>query len=208
MWRIQTKHRKMQRITEVWILSASYRDKCSGWILIGPSVTCAVMHTEQGQPGKPASPESPAVPRHTCKPPRCQCSRLPPLPGRSNAVLSTLCTRGFSSGQCIVNSFPSVLLQWIALVKRFAPGAHPLPSVQFCNLCCHLVAPGSPPGTAFTVIKARRHLWLFPKSVMMEVVRRCDQTFGKHLLAVEVFLKLASTTHRRIWPVRGAGGTD
>lgn len=39
-------------------------------------------------------------------------------------------------------------------------------------------------------------------------MRRCYQTFGKQLLPAEMFLKLASTTHRRIWPVRGAGGTD
>lgn len=46
--------------------SASYRDKCSGWVLIGASITCAVMQAEQRQPSNPAAPESPAVPRHSC----------------------------------------------------------------------------------------------------------------------------------------------
>lgn len=30
--------------------SASHRDKCSGWVLMGASITCAVMQAEQGQP--------------------------------------------------------------------------------------------------------------------------------------------------------------
>lgn len=51
--------------------SASYRDKCSGWILIGAFITCAAMHaearTEQTQPNKHTLTESPAVPRHIRK---------------------------------------------------------------------------------------------------------------------------------------------
>lgn len=144
MWSIQSKHREMQGITEVWILSASCRDKCCGWVLIGTSIICAVM---QRQPSRSAPPERPAQAHlcgSACKPPHLQHSLLPAPPGRSNAVPSTLCTRGFFFWIMYSELFPGVLLQWVVLVKRLAPGAHLLPSVQFCSLHCHLAAPGSP----------------------------------------------------------------
>lgn len=71
-------NREMQGITEVWILSASCRDKCSGWVLIGTSITCAVM---QRQLSRPAAPESCAQAHlcgSACKPPLSQHSPHPP----------------------------------------------------------------------------------------------------------------------------------
>lgn len=39
-------------------------------------------------------------------------------------------------------------------------------------------------------------------------MRRYEQPFARHLLPVEVFLRLTSTMYRDICPARGAGGTD
>lgn len=165
-------------------LSASYRDQCSGWILIGAFITCAAMHTmarmEQTQPNKCTPTERPAVPRHIRKAqpanlPHRQCLPLPVSPSRSDAVFSTVCT-GFSGfggffvpGDVECTVFQAFSCCGLLLAKRLAPVAHPLPPAQSCNLHHRLAALGSLLlQHSLTVSKARRHLWLFPKSVMME----------------------------------------
>lgn len=64
--------------------------------------------------------------------------------------------------------FPAVLLQRVALVRSLAPGAHPLPPVQFCALHCHLAAPGSPWYSTHCE-QGKEAFVIISKSAMMEV---------------------------------------
>lgn len=86
--------------------SASYRDKCSGWVLIGASITCAVMQAEQRQPSNPAAPESPAVPRHSC----VVCLQTSPWP--ASLLPASLAAAMLCSPPCAPEVFLLDNAQW------------------------------------------------------------------------------------------------
>ena len=101
-----------------------------------------------------------------------------------------------------MHSFPGFFLLWATLSEETGSCHSPPPSLlhSFVTYTMALLLPGARCYSTHSPLA--KHLWLFPKSVMMEGVRRYDQVFGKQLLPVKVFLKLTSTIHRGIWPAQ------
>lgn len=159
MWSVQNKPREMQGSSEVWILSASHRQMF--WL--GFNRHIHYLCSDAGWAG---------AAQQTCA---LQCPGTPvwlslqtsPWP----VFLHGLAGAMLCSPTWALKVFLLAHVEWT--LSHCSPaldcssaelGAHPLPSVQFYNLHCHLA-----PWSAVTDSKARRHLWLFPKSVMMEV---------------------------------------
>ena len=82
--------------------------------------------------------------------------------------LRALAFLAFFSGRCIVHCFPGIFLLWITLSEEAGSCRSPPPSCTVLQPTPSPRCSRQPAVTALAVSKARRHLWLFPKSVMME----------------------------------------